>query len=203
MNKSIAPKVGHLRRRIGISVLVSCVALILVAYSSGIRFFQVPSRSMVPTLYPGDYIVARASENYQRGDVVVFRDPDLESEYLVKRIVGVGGDVIEVKGGAVFINDHYASEPYRYSPIDYRMSPYIVPEGELFLLGDNSNSSIDSHNWGAAAADEPGEVGEDGPKGSPRSISEDYIIGRVTHVYLPAERRGPVNAYPLRGTVKV
>lgn len=129
---------------------------------------------------------------------MVFRDPDNHAEYLVKRIVGIGGDIVEVQGGAVFLNNRYASEPYRHSPINYFMESYTVPESEYFMLGDHSNSSIDSHNWGATSS---ADSGEDAQKGTPRSIPANFVIGRVVRVYLPLDRQGPITRYPLRGMV--
>ena len=124
----------------------------------------------------------------------MFHDPDSEDEFLVNRIVGIGGDTIRVSGGAVFLNGRYASEPYRHSPIDYTMEAYTVPEGELFCMGDNSNWSIDSHNWGQ----EENAAGEIIKKGWPRSIPVDLVVGKVRHIYLPRARAGAVTHYPLR-----
>lgn len=148
---------------------------------------------MEPTLFPSDYIVTQTFDSFSRGDIVVFNDPDYEDEYLVKRIVGIGGDTISVSGGAVFLNHAYVSEPYRYSPIDYVMDPYEVPENHFFLLGDNANTSIDSHNWGASTSQSDEEA-----KGTPRSISHDLIVGKVTYVYLPLSRAGKLDSYPIR-----
>lgn len=148
---------------------------------------------MEPTLFPLDYIVTRTARSYDRGDIVVFNDPDYDNEYLVKRIVAKGGDTISVFGGAVFLNNAYVSEPYRYKPIDYAMAPYEVPENHFFLLGDNANRSIDSHNWGASASG-----GDDGITGTPRSISKNLIVGKVTYIYLPRSRAGKLDSYPLR-----
>jgi signal peptidase I len=192
--------VGRKRRIIGWCGLIVCLAIISLILITGIRFFRVPSRSMEPTLYPGDFIIAQHADTYQRGDIVVFRDPDFDYEFLVKRIIGMGGDTISVQGGAVFLNDRYVSEPYRHSPIDYFMDTYQVPDGELFLLGDHSNASIDSHNWGAAASQRNSlNLPEDAPKGSPRAIPQELLIGRVIRIYLPWSRRGSVKSYPLRG----
>lgn len=188
------PYIGSIRKRIAYVLLLILIPIIVAIVFGGIRFFKVPSSSMEPTLFPSDYIITRKAALYRRGDIVVFRDPDYTNEFLVKRIVGVGGDIIFVLGGAVFLNGSYISEPYRHRPIDYVMESYQVPKGHFFLLGDNANRSIDSHNWGASASHD----GE-GVKGGPRSISQDLIVGRVRYIYLPGSRRGSLESYPLRG----
>ena len=192
--------VSKTRRFLAMAALVVCVSIIGTIWLTGTHFFLVPSQSMLPTLLPGDYIIAIEMEEYQRGDIVVFRDPDDDRETLVKRIVGMPGDTIKVYGGAVFLNDRYASEPYRHSPIDYIMEAYTVPEGEYFLMGDNSNASIDSHNWGEMVVESA--TGEEVIKGKPRSIPGDRLIGRVVRVYLPWSRQREVRRYPLRGIVE-
>lgn len=186
-------RVGPVRRGIAFGLLLLLAPIVGVMLFGGIRFFKVPSRSMEPTLYPADFIMTRSTDSFARGDIVVFRDPDFTDEYLVKRIVGVEGDLVSVSGGAVFLDDRYVSEPYRHSPIDYVMDPYRVPEGEFFLLGDNANRSIDSHNWGASDS-----AGNSSEKGRPRSISKEFIVGRVTNIYLPRSRARKVESYLLR-----
>lgn len=174
-----------------LAVLAPVIGLILFEQ---IGFYKVPSSSMEPTLYPDDFIFAQKASAYARGDIVVTHDPDNRGEFFVKRIVGVGGDTISVSGGAVFLNGRYASEPYRHSPIDYLMKPYTIPEGELFLLGDNSNWSIDSHNWGLEETRDGTVIKE----GRPRGIPLDRVVGKVKYIYLPKKRRGPIASYPLR-----
>lgn len=195
------PSVSMPRRLFAMIALVVCVAIIAGIWWTGTRFFLVPSSSMEPTLNPGDYIIAVKAHDYRRGDIVVFRNPDDDGDHLVKRIIGLPGDTVRVLGGAVFLNGRYASEPYRHSPIDYDMDPYIVQEGEYFLMGDNSNVSIDSHNWGATSAEEANT--EKIVKGTPRGIPAENVLGRVTRIYLPWERRGPVRRYPLQGDVEI
>ena len=189
-----AKKLHPVRRFIALSLLAIVLPVSMLILFEWIGFFKVPSSSMEPTLYPEDFIFAVKISAYERGDIVVFHDPDSNKEFLVKRIVGLGGDTISVSGGAVFLNGRYASEPYRHSPIDYTMESFTVPEGELFLLGDNSNWSIDSHNWGLEETRDGKVIKE----GKPRSIPMDLVVGKVKHIYLPKERRAPVTSYPLR-----
>ena len=78
----------------------------------GMMFFRVPSQSMEPTLTPGDFIVTMPQQDYQRGDIVVLKDPLHKDEYIVKRIAAVGGDTVETGLGYLAINGRYASAPY-------------------------------------------------------------------------------------------
>ena len=143
------------------------------------RFFRIPSSSMEPTLFPVDMIVTMSEPIYHRGDIVVLRESDVPGEYFVKRIVGVGGDRIFVANGALNINGEYASEPYIAEPIAYVITkPVEVPDGKVFVLGDNRNNSSDSHDEG-------------------ESFPTDMIMGRVRFLYYPYDRFGPVASYPL------
>ena len=141
----------------------------------GMRFFEVPSRSMEPTLLEGDRIVTLNNSLYYRGDIVVIREED---GYIVKRIAGVGNDEIMVVDGALFVNGNYASEPYIAEPMEYQLEPVRVPQGSIFVLGDNRNLSDDSH------------------LSHKRYLLED-IVGRVVYRYYPYNRFGPIGQYPL------
>lgn len=142
------------------------------------RFFTVPSASMEPTLYPGDYLVTLNKTEYKRGDIVVFRDM-ATSENLVKRIAGLPGDTLSVGAGALFINGDYASEPYIKEPMTYTIEkPVKVPEGKIFVLGDNRNESGDSST-------------------NLETFPLDSIVGKVRYLYFPYARMGPVASYPL------
>ena len=162
--------------------VVVIVFLLMCVYLFGyrhVRFFRVPSGSMEPTLRPVDQLVTIADWDYRRGDIVVLRDPAEEGAYLVKRIVGVGGDAIGVLRGALFINGEYASEPYLAAPPFYQIDPPVtVPEDHIFILGDNRNNSEDSHDRG-------------------ESFPASLIIGRVIFIYYPYERWGMISSYPL------
>lgn len=176
-----APRVGLTpRRRVGyvIIILVS-VTLIYFLVARGMRFFVVPSDSMNPTIVPPEYLLTLSQETYRRGDVVVLKDPEEAGAYIVKRIVGLSGDILQIRGGALFLNEEYASEPYLAEPMDYEMTHrYEVSEGEAFVLGDNRNWSIDSHSWNSG-------------------VPVDDIVGKVRFVYLPFSRMRKILSYPL------
>lgn len=123
----------------------------------------VPTPSMVPTVIPGDRILAEKIvmrfTGLHRGDIIVFRPPfsdensrlmstmGLEDDFL-KRVIGLPGDKIEIRDGKVRVNDQVLVEPYIEAPPNYAFGPQTVPDGKLFVLGDNRNNSYDSHAWG-------------------------------------------------------
>ena len=164
-------------------VLAVALPLLYFLFIRGLSFYQVDARSMLPTLHPFDHLLTMDAQEYERGDIVVLRDPQDKSEVLVKRIVGIAGDTVESRGGALFVNGHYASEPYTAEPMEYHFDPYEVPEGHVFVLGDNRNFSVDSHSWGPAA------------------VPLENVLGSARFIYLPVERARRLDSYPLRNTV--
>ena len=113
---------------------------------------RVDGYSMNPTLQNGEYVlvskVSYVFSDPQRGDIIVFDFPGNVSEQdLIKRIIGLPGDVIEVRAKKVFINGVEIAEPYINAAPNYSGS-WEVPDGFLFVLGDNRNDSSDSHAWG-------------------------------------------------------
>lgn len=113
---------------------------------------RVDGFSMNPTLQDGEYVlVSKVSYKLgdpQRGDIIVFEFPgSLPTQDLIKRIIGLPGDVIEVRQKTVYINGQVLSEPYIAAAPNYS-GTWQVPEGFLFVLGDNRNDSSDSHSWG-------------------------------------------------------
>jgi signal peptidase I len=109
-----------------------------------------------------------------RGDVVVFSYPRDPSKSFIKRVLGVPGDEIEIRDGAVVVNGERVEEPYiKPEYMDARSFPkVVVPEGEYFVLGDHRNSSNDSRNWGF--------------------VAERLIYGKAFFSYWPVDRAGRV-----------
>ena len=167
------------------------VALFIVSFSA--QPFRIPSGSMEPTLLVGDFVLvdkelARsvagplAPASIHRGDVVVFHFPVNPSMHLVKRVIGLPGERVRLRGGRVFINDAPLTEPYASyrpsRPDSFRDNfPYTrstdpdvnahwwiemqrlldngdlrIPAGSFFVLGDNRNDSEDSRYWGLVPA---------------------------------------------------
>lgn len=115
---------------------------------------KVPSGSMKNTINEGDRLIANrlayTFSDPERFDIVVFKYPDDESVYYIKRIIGLPGETVEIKDGKVYIDG--SDEPLDDSFILEPMLPeedavYEVPEGCYFMLGDNRNNSADSRRW--------------------------------------------------------
>ena len=148
----------------------------------------IPSGSMLPTLQLQDRIlVEKLRPRFERqrhqalplNSVVVFHVPEqlVQAGYdpeaaLIKRVVGRPGDQLEVKEGQLIRNGRLVEEPWIAERIDYAMAPVEVPEGELWVMGDNRNASLDSHLWGP--------------------LPEDDVIGTAIWRYWPLQRFGPI-----------
>lgn len=137
--------------------------------------FFIPSESMSPTLNPGDRVLAAKPayllDGPARGDLVVFDDGD---GAVIKRVVGLAGDVVSVEDGVLVVNGESRREPY----VDYELTdstffgPVTVPEGHVFVMGDNRSNSRDSRTIGP--------------------VSEEDLIGRVDLRFWPLDRAGPL-----------
>lgn len=179
-------------------------AIVLYAFVVvGVAPFKVPSGSMIPTLLPGDFLFCVPQDTYTRGELVVLHDPLTPGGYLVKRIVGVAGDTVSAENGYLAIDGKYASEPYILEPMNYEMPPRTVPDGEIFVLGDNRNESDDASRWlinpasGEAIETQRPAVDTVDGKEWKRTVPVSSVIGQVVYIYLPFARMGSVRSYPL------
>lgn len=150
----------------------------------------IPSLSMYPTFDVGDQLsVDKISKNWrelQRRDVVVFNPPPAFQEYtgvdrtgeaLIKRVVALEGDLVQVKnGGNLYINGEQQDEPFTNEKAKYEFGPTRVPKGCVLVLGDNRNQSLDGHIWGW--------------------LPKENIIGRATLKFWPPWRVGTIQASP-------
>ncbi len=134
--------------------VLQTVVLALVLYfliDSVLARVRVENISMEPTLQPGEFLLvnklAYRLGDVSHGDVVIFHYPLNPNEDYIKRVIGLPGDEVTVQNGQVMVNGKLVVEPYIMAPPHYN-NTWIVPEGQLFVLGDNRNSSSDSHNWG-------------------------------------------------------
>lgn len=186
MNESIGNWRQLILGRVGGNVLLVILTILVIylGFYRHMRFFRVPSASMEPTLLVSDYLVTMNRPHYSRGDVVVLNDPVEKGAFLVKRIVAMGGDTVEVEGGACFVNNEYVSEPYIKEPPDYSFGPFQVPEDHILVLGDNRNNSEDSHQWAQPAQ----------PVAS--------IVGKVCFIYYPYNRWGVFHDIPVVQTAR-
>jgi signal peptidase I len=129
----------------------------------GVRTFRTPSADMEPTLKVGDCFMVRLHpykhERPQRGDLVVFPYPEDRSTRFVKRLIGLGGEKLEIRNKQVFIDAKPLDEPYKQHadpkvypgdgiPQDY-FGPITIPEGSVFVMGDNRDNSHDSRFFGS------------------------------------------------------
>jgi len=119
--------------------------------------YRVVGHSMDPSLENDQFLVVNKLGNRlsdpERGDIIVFRDPRTDERKLIKRIVGLPGEMLEIQDGQVLINDQRLDEGYLARNGSYSQPPLLIPEGEYFVLGDNRSNSSDSHNWGTMPRD--------------------------------------------------
>jgi signal peptidase I len=146
-------KVGGLLEFL-IILLVAFALVFGVVRPFVLEAFYIPSGSMLPTLKVGERVfvnkfIYRFSEP-QRGDIVVFRDVEGADEDLIKRVVGLPGDEVAVQNGVLSLNGEPQEEPYVNTrfPDDSFYGPTKVPEGEVFVMGDNRSNSADSRVFG-------------------------------------------------------
>ena len=160
--------------------LVFALILVLVILLFVVRTVNVDGTSMQPTLMNGEQLLARSFlYTPQRGDIVVVDGYTQYGEPLVKRVIGVSGDEIDINfdTGAVFVNgellheDYIAEETKQSYDVQF---PLTVPEGKLFLMGDNRRYSLDSRH---------SSIG---------FIDERDILGKVIFRVLPVTEFGPV-----------
>jgi signal peptidase I len=141
---------------------------------------RVDGDSMRPTLISGEYVVVNRLSyrlgSPQRGDIIVFHFPRNPAEEYIKRVIGLPGDEVEVMNGAVYVNGQQLDESYLNVLMNYT-GKWTVPEGQLFVLGDNRNNSSDSHDWGM--------------------VPMDYVIGKAVLVYWPPPAWSLITHVPL------
>jgi signal peptidase I len=128
---------------------------------------KVPTGSMIPTIQLNDrFIIEKlvGMTKFQEGDVVVFYPPipGKEGERFVKRLIGLPGDTIEIKEGALYRNGQKVDEPYIKEPMRYKFGPVTIPENKYFFLGDNRNDSLDAHtnDWSTPFVDKKDIIGK-------------------------------------------
>ncbi|HBT19978.1 MAG TPA: signal peptidase I [Peptococcaceae bacterium] len=132
-------------------LLAFILALLIRNYIVDARV--IPSGSMLPTIQQSDRILvnklAYSFKEPQRGDIIVFEAPVNvgDNQDFIKRVIALPGETVEIKNGKVFINGKPLEEDYILEAPNYNFGPVKVPEGCLFVLGDNRNSSYDSHLW--------------------------------------------------------
>jgi len=158
-----------------VETILPAVSIALVVYFFLARTITVQGQSMEPNLHGQQrLIVDLVSYRFrppERGEIIVFDVPESVSEIpLIKRVVGIPGDTVETKQGAAYLNGQRLDEPYLKEMTLGRMTPRLVPEGHVFVLGDNRNHANDSRYFGM--------------------VPYDDIIGRAWISYWPPEDVG-------------
>ena len=148
----------------------------------------IPSGSMLPTLQIQDKILvekltpkitSKSNLSKLKNKIIVFNVPEqlIEAGYesdiaLIKRVIGVPGDKVEVKEGNLYLNDIAQDNYISDKNINYSIGPYFVPEKSLWVMGDNRNNSMDSHIWGF--------------------LPYEKVIGKAIFRYWPLNKIGPI-----------
>ncbi len=154
-------------------IIVLAVALALFARTFFIQAFRIPSESMEDTLLVGDFLFANkliygpkipflnirlpGVRDPQPGDIIIFKYPHDQHTDYIKRCIAVAGQTVELKGQQLFIDGILQEELYtQYKDIpgyNRRYGPFTVPEGHIFMMGDNRDNSADSRAWGPLPLD--------------------------------------------------
>ena len=168
--------VSRTRWTISIIILLILVGIIIIIKTQ-LKFYEVISDSMYPTLRKGDYVYVDTYKTYTpaRGDIVALYDPTMPGDNIVKRIVGIPNDLIEVKPTYILVNGVKENEVYlnHKRPIFYKhIGTIVLKDNEYFVLGDNRNISFDSREFGP--------------------VPDSDITGRVKRIYWPPSRMGKV-----------
>jgi signal peptidase I len=158
------------------TILLTVIIFLILNTATG--RFQVRGSSMEPTLHDGQYLVIGKLIYWirppERGDIIVFQPPNSPADDYIKRVVGLPGEQVEIRDGAVWVNGVLLEEPYVANPGFYS-SLWSLGDGEYFVLGDNRSNSSDSRSWGV--------------------LPVENIIGRAWLCYWPPEEWGLVAHY--------
>jgi len=166
--------------------LVVALGLTWVLKTFVVEPYEVPTGSMESTIMIGDKLLAeKVTLNFspvRSGDIVVFADKVMPGRVLVKRVIAVGGQSVDFKEGHVLVDGLPLYEPYTNGAISKPLEqqfenmninyPYTVPEGHVWVMGDNRENSADSRYFG--------------------SIAENSVYGRALMVFWPLEDIGPL-----------
>lgn len=158
-----------------VRALVCSVLAVVLVFTFFVRLIGVDGHSMLPTLQDGDRLLvlnAMFCGGYQPGDIVVLRKESFLPTPIVKRVVATGGQVVDIDftSGTVFVDGQRLHEEYvsdRTFKNDGTEFPLTVPEGSVFVMGDNRNHSNDSRD---------ARLG---------TVDERYIIGRAVFLAFP------------------
>ena len=160
--------------------LVCSVLAVVLLFTFVVRLIGVDGHSMVPTLQDGDRLLVLTSlldNDYQYGDIVVLRKESFMEEPIVKRVIAVEGQTVDIDfaSGVVYVDDQPLEEPYINEPTyveEGTQFPLTVPEGSIFVMGDNRNHSSDSRS---------SDLG---------TVDTRYVIGKAVFLLFPGADEG-------------
>lgn len=181
----LVTKVGFwtsIKENFSIVAIGLILAVLIRIFIAEPRF--IPSESMLPTLSIGDRLVVEKVSYYftppHDRDIVVFTPPPQlqilgydRDQAFIKRIIAHAGEVVEVKEGIVYVNDKPQQENYILETPNYNLNSIVVPEGYVFVMGDNRNNSNDSHIWGF--------------------LPQENIIGKAIFTFWPPQHLGKIS----------
>ena len=159
-----------------VATLETAVIILILLFSLVLRPAAVIGNSMLPNFSGGDRVACvHIFSGYERGDVIIISHATRKDESIIKRVIAVGGDTVDIDfyKGTVSVNGQVLDEPYvnTLTNLSYDMTfPVTVPEGKLFVLGDNRNDSLDSRST---------DIG---------FINENKVLGKVVFRFYPFDR---------------
>ncbi|MGM0606923.1 MAG: signal peptidase I [Candidatus Muiribacteriota bacterium] len=163
-----------------LEIIVSSLIIVFLLKQFIITTYQVPSSSMEPAIDVNSrIIVSKISSSFKREDIIAFKNPLTPKVKMIKRVIGLPGDFLQIKNRQLYINNklYKRFERIDYIMIDPETLDYIfelkIPDNHFFLVGDNINFSRDSRNWGL--------------------LEESEIIGRALLTYWPPKEFGGLN----------
>ena len=180
LEKDLAREQGKIRRsltaRHTIFTLVTVAAVAVLVAILWMPVLHIYGESMTPTLYNGDIVVSVKAKDMKPGDIIAFY---YNNEVLVKRLVGVAGDWIDIDDdGNVYLNGELLDEPYvkekAFGECNIKL-PYQVPENRVFVMGDHRSVSIDSRNTAVGC------------------VADEQMVGKIVFRLWPIFRFSPVS----------
>jgi signal peptidase I len=161
------------------TIVLSLVIFLLIRVV--IQNYRIESHSMEPNFREGQFILVNKLAfkfgEPSRGEVIVFHNPGNIEEDYIKRVIGLPGDVVEVRDQTVYVNGQVLAEPYATNPFRDNYGPEVVPDDHLFVMGDNRGNSSDSRRIG--------------------SIPEELIVGQAWLRVWPFDKWGFITHYQL------
>jgi signal peptidase I len=159
-----------------LETVLPALVIVLVINMFLAQATRVEGQSMEPNLHDNQRLIIEKVSYYvhppRRGDIIVLKLPNHRSDALIKRVIGLPGETVEIRDGVVLINGQPLDEPYLNQSTYQGMPPRVVPVGQVFVLGDNRGFSNDSRSFGF--------------------VPFSDIVGRAWFRYWPLSEIGPV-----------